>query len=150
VSRPPPGAWGKPTSSASQRITARSRWTSAWSPATTLGFIAAAASEAAIPAGDGGGLTQPKKAGSPLPMACGAQRGRDQVVKCGRALRRWQVEQSLAQSVRERLPDRARWQRCEMVGDAVHERMGSAAERPQLGAAVRFAHGASIGSAPPG
>ena len=32
------------------------------------GFIAAAASEAAIPASEGG-LTQPKKAGWPLPMA---------------------------------------------------------------------------------
>ena len=71
VSRPPPGPWGKPTSSASQRTTVCSRWTSAWSPATTLGFIAAAASEATIPAGEGGGLTQPKNAGWPLPMACG-------------------------------------------------------------------------------
>ena len=69
VSKPPPGACGKPTSSASQRTTDRSRWTSAWSPATTLGFIAAAASEAATPAADGGGLTQPKKPGWPLPIA---------------------------------------------------------------------------------
>src|SRR5215211_918834 len=71
VSRPAPGACGKPTSSASQRTTVRSRWTSAWSPETTLGFIAAAASEAMTPAGEGGGFTQPKKAGWPLPMACG-------------------------------------------------------------------------------
>src|SRR4029077_11519507 len=71
VSRPAPGACGKPTSSASQRTTVRSRWTSAWSPATTLGFIAAAASEATTPAGEGGGWTQPKKAGWPLPMAWG-------------------------------------------------------------------------------
>jgi hypothetical protein len=71
VSNPPPGACGKPTSSASQRTTDRSRWTSAWSPATTLGFIAAAASEAATPATEGGGLTQPKKPGWPLPIAYG-------------------------------------------------------------------------------
>ena len=51
------------TSSASQRTTERSRCTSAWSPATTLGFIAAPASDASIPASDGGGLTHPKNAG---------------------------------------------------------------------------------------
>ena len=61
------------------------------------------------PAGEGGGLTQPKKAGWPLPMACGsdiAQRRRDQVVQRGRVLRQGQVEQLFAQGVGERLPDR--------------------------------------------
>ena len=58
-----------------------------------------------------------------------AQRGRDQVVQRGRVLRQRQVEQLLAQVVGERLPDRPRGQRGEVVGDAVHERVCGAAER---------------------
>jgi hypothetical protein len=100
-------------------------------------------------------LTQPKKAGA---VAHGvgqdvAQRGRDQVVERDRALRQGQVDQLLTQGVGERLPDRARRQRGEVVGDAVHQRMGGAAERLQLAfagrASGRFAHIASIDSVPP-
>jgi hypothetical protein len=58
-----------------------------------------------------------------------AYSGRDQVVHCCRVLRQGQVEQLLAQGVGERLPDRPRGQRGEVVGDAVHERVCGAAER---------------------
>ena len=68
-----------------------------------------------------------------------AQRGRDQVVERAALLRQGQVEQPLAQGVGERLPDRARRQRGEVVGDAVHERVRGAAK-------CLFAHGASIGT----
>ena len=47
-------------------------------------------------------------------------------------LRQRQVEQLLAQRVGERLPDRARRQRGEMVGDAVHERVRGAAKLVEL------------------
>ncbi len=71
VSSPPPAGCGKPTSSAIQRTTARSRWTSAWSPPAELGFIADAARVASTPAGAGAELTQPKKRGLPLPIGAG-------------------------------------------------------------------------------
>lgn len=71
VSRPPPGGCGKFTSSAIQRTTARSRWTSAWSPPAELGFIAEAARVASTPAGAGAALTQPKNLGCPLPIGAG-------------------------------------------------------------------------------
>ena len=80
-----------------------------------------------------------------------AQRGRDEVVQRCRVLRQRQVQQLFAQGVGERLPDRARGQRSEVVGDAVHERVCGAAERDQLILArrdrVRLAHGASISRA---
>jgi hypothetical protein len=81
-----------------------------------------------------------------------AQRSRDQVVEAGPALREGQVEQLLAQSVGERLPDRPRGQRRKMIGDAVHQSVRGAAERLQLTfarrAPLRFRHIASIGSKP--
>jgi hypothetical protein len=52
-----------------------------------------------------------------------------------------QVEQPLAQGVGERLPNRARRQRGEVVGDAVYERVRGTAKRSQLA----FGHVASIG-----
>ncbi len=70
-----------------------------------------------------------------------AQRRRHQVVERARVLRQGQVEQPLAQGVRERLPNRARRQRGEVVGDAVYERVRRTAERLLLA----FAHVASIG-----
>jgi hypothetical protein len=39
-----------------------------------------------------------------------AQRGRDQLLERGPAVRQRQGEQALAQLVGERLPDRSRWQ----------------------------------------
>jgi hypothetical protein len=61
-----------------------------------------------------------------------AQRGRDQVVQRCRLLRKGQAEQLFAQTVGERLPDRLRGQRVEVVGDAVRERVCGVAERHQL------------------
>jgi hypothetical protein len=58
-----------------------------------------------------------------------AQRGRDQLVQRYRVLRQRQLEQLFAQAVGERLPDRPRGQRSEVIGDAVQERMCGAAER---------------------
>ena len=78
------------------------------------------------PAGEGGGLTQPKKARVAVAHRERqdiAQSGRDQVVQRGRVLRQGEAEQLFAQGVGERLPDRPRGQRGEVVGDAVHERV---------------------------
>ena len=87
-------------------------------------------------AGGGGRRVDPAEEGR-VAVAHGmwqhvAQRGRHQVVERGRTLRQRQVEQLLAQGVGERLPDRARRQRGEVVGDAVHQRVRGAAERLQL------------------
>ena len=61
--RPAPPASARPCARGERR---RGR------PHTTLGFIAAAVSDASTPASAGGELTQPKKAGCPLPIACGS------------------------------------------------------------------------------
>jgi hypothetical protein len=56
-----------------------------------------------------------------------AQSGRDQVVQRCRVLWQGQVEQFPAQGVGERLPDRPRGQRGEVVGDAACEALRNAA-----------------------
>ena len=116
----------------------RSRCTSAWSPDTTLGFIAAAASDASTPASDGGELTQPKNAGCPFPIAYGST-SRAIVPasgpSAGRPVRKRQREQLRAQVVRQRLPDRPLRQRREVVGDRVDQLVAGPAELLQVAGA---------------
>ena len=74
-----------------------------------------------------------------------AQRRRGEVVQRDRLLREGQVEQLLAQRIGERLPDRRRGQRGEMIDDTVDERVRRAAERRQL-ILARLAHDVRIWS----